>query len=187
MSANARETDRTAFTLHPPRRPYIKAIKEALKVPVLANGDIRSLAEAHACLEATGADGVLSAEPLLSNPALFSDPPVYAPPSDNRESTTSVASDQFQALCGGSACSGAASGSGGVRSGVSWLMFFFAGRRGGLRAHIGALSAATREHFCCCPYRCMARCSLLYMESSPSNRPYSAIEMSRAQIRPAMH
>ena len=78
MSANARETDRTAFTLHPPRRPYIKAIKEALKVPVLANGDIRSLAEAHACLEATGADGVLSAEPLLSNPALFSDPRVRA-------------------------------------------------------------------------------------------------------------
>ncbi len=82
MSANATETDRTPFTLHPPRRPYIKAIKEALKVPVLANGDIRSLAEAHACLEATGADGVLSAEPLLSNPALFSDPPAYAPPSD---------------------------------------------------------------------------------------------------------
>jgi tRNA-dihydrouridine synthase 1 len=64
------------------RRPYIKAIKEALKVPVLANGDIRSLAEAQACLEATGADGVLSAEPLLSNPALFSDPPAFPPPSD---------------------------------------------------------------------------------------------------------
>ena len=45
---------------------------------MLANGDIRSLAEAHACLEATGADGVLSAEPLLSNPALFSDPRVRA-------------------------------------------------------------------------------------------------------------
>jgi len=64
------------------RRPFIRAIKEALKVPVLANGDIRSLAEARACLEATGADGVLSAEPLLSNPALFSDPPYYEPPTD---------------------------------------------------------------------------------------------------------
>ena len=64
------------------RRTYIKAIKDALKVPVLANGDIRSLAEAKACLEATGADGVLSAEPLLSNPALFSDPQFYEPPSD---------------------------------------------------------------------------------------------------------
>ena len=64
------------------RRAYIRAIKDALKVPVLANGDIRSLAEARACLEATGADGVLSAEPLLSNPALFSDPPFYAAPTD---------------------------------------------------------------------------------------------------------
>ena len=63
-------------------RGYIKEIKQALKVPVLANGDIRSFEEAQKCLEATGADGVLSAEPLLSNPALFSDPPFYAPPSD---------------------------------------------------------------------------------------------------------
>jgi tRNA-dihydrouridine synthase 1 len=53
-----------------------------LKVPVLANGDVRSFAEAQACLEATGADGILSAEPLLSNPALFSDPPYYPPPTD---------------------------------------------------------------------------------------------------------
>jgi tRNA-dihydrouridine synthase 1 len=64
------------------RRAFIKRIKEELKVPVLANGDIRSFAEAQACLEATGADGVLSAEPLLSNPALFSDPPYYPPPTD---------------------------------------------------------------------------------------------------------
>jgi len=49
---------------------------------VLANGDVRSFAEAQACLEATGADGVLSAEPLLSNPALFSNPPFYPPPAD---------------------------------------------------------------------------------------------------------
>ena len=51
-------------------------------MPVLANGDIRSFAEAQKCLEVTGADGVLSAEPLLSNPALFSDPPYYESPSD---------------------------------------------------------------------------------------------------------
>lgn len=60
---------------------YIREIKKQLKVPVLANGDIRTFAEAQKCLEATGADGVLSADPLLENPSLFSDPP-YAPPSD---------------------------------------------------------------------------------------------------------
>jgi len=60
---------------------FINEIKKQLKVPVLANGDIRSFAEAQRCLEATGADGVLSAEPLLESPSLFSDPP-FAPPTD---------------------------------------------------------------------------------------------------------
>ena len=60
---------------------FIREIKKRLKVPVLANGDIRTLDEARKCLEATGADGVLSADPLLENPSLFSDPP-FAPPSD---------------------------------------------------------------------------------------------------------
>lgn len=50
----------------------IKAVKDALRVPVLANGDVRSLDDVDACLAATGADGVLSAIPLLEDPALFS-------------------------------------------------------------------------------------------------------------------
>lgn len=58
---------------------FIAEIKKALRVPVLANGDIRTRREADACLEATGADGVLSAEPLLENPSLFSNPPMYEP------------------------------------------------------------------------------------------------------------
>ena len=60
---------------------FIKAIKERLTVPVIANGDVRTLAEARKCLEATGADGVMSADPLLENPSLFSDPP-FAPTRD---------------------------------------------------------------------------------------------------------
>ena len=58
---------------------FIAEIKKALRVPVLANGDIRTRGEADACLEATGADGVLSAEPLLENPSLFSNPAMYEP------------------------------------------------------------------------------------------------------------
>jgi tRNA-dihydrouridine synthase 1 len=50
----------------------IAAVKAALRVPVLANGDVRSLDDVDACLAATGADGVLSAVPLLEDPALFS-------------------------------------------------------------------------------------------------------------------
>ncbi|GLI58658.1 hypothetical protein VaNZ11_000400 [Volvox africanus] len=52
----------------------IRAVKAALSVPVLANGNIRHLADVEACLSYTGADGVLSAEALLADPALFDVP-----------------------------------------------------------------------------------------------------------------
>lgn len=41
-------------------------------MPVLANGNIRALADVARCMEYTGAVGVLSAESLLEDPALFS-------------------------------------------------------------------------------------------------------------------
>ncbi|KAJ8546187.1 hypothetical protein K7X08_018770 [Anisodus acutangulus] len=49
----------------------IKAVRNAVRIPVLANGNIRHIDDVDSCLEATGADGVLSADPLLENPALF--------------------------------------------------------------------------------------------------------------------
>ncbi|EFJ50748.1 hypothetical protein VOLCADRAFT_80128 [Volvox carteri f. nagariensis] len=52
----------------------IRAVKAALSVPVLANGNIRHLGDVGACLSYTGADGVLSAESLLADPALFDVP-----------------------------------------------------------------------------------------------------------------
>ena len=49
----------------------IRAVKEAVSVPVFANGGIFTAADVRRCLEATGADGVMAGEALLEDPALF--------------------------------------------------------------------------------------------------------------------
>ena len=49
----------------------IAAVKAALRIPVISNGNIRSKADVEACLQETGCDCVMSAKGLLSNPRLF--------------------------------------------------------------------------------------------------------------------
>ncbi|CAJ0949440.1 unnamed protein product [Ranitomeya imitator] len=49
----------------------IKIIKDSLSIPVVANGDIKSLKEAESIHQKTGADGVMAARGLLANPAMF--------------------------------------------------------------------------------------------------------------------
>ena len=46
-------------------------MREAVNIPVLANGNIRNLQDVHDCIAYTGAEGVMSAESLLEDPALF--------------------------------------------------------------------------------------------------------------------
>lgn len=49
----------------------IKLVREALNIPVIANGNVFTLEEAEALHQETGANGIMSARGLLENPALF--------------------------------------------------------------------------------------------------------------------
>ena len=62
-------------TVHMRKEPVdfeaIKVLKEAASVPIIANGDIKSLAQADEVVARTGVDGVMCAQGILDNPALF--------------------------------------------------------------------------------------------------------------------
>lgn len=55
----------------------IKEIKNAVQIPVVANGGIASFDDCMKCLEYTGCDGVMSSEAILEYPALFDDSKIY--------------------------------------------------------------------------------------------------------------
>lgn len=50
----------------------VAEIKKSLQIPVIFNGDVKSLSHADNFYEATKCDGFMSARAILSNPALFS-------------------------------------------------------------------------------------------------------------------
>ncbi|KAL8566374.1 tRNA-dihydrouridine(20a/20b) synthase [NAD(P)+]-like protein [Nucella lapillus] len=57
----------------------IRIIKDSVRIPVIANGDIKCLSDVASVTEKTGVDGVMSARGILANPALyagFEDTPV---------------------------------------------------------------------------------------------------------------
>ena len=51
----------------------IKEIKNTVKIPVIANGDIKSAADYKRCLDITGADGFMIGRAALGNPQIFSE------------------------------------------------------------------------------------------------------------------
>ena len=54
-----------------PKYEYIKLVKEAVNIPVIANGDINSVDDAIKVLELTNADGVMIGRGALGNPFLI--------------------------------------------------------------------------------------------------------------------
>lgn len=74
LAVHGRTREQKGRTAGPADWDVIRAVKEALTIPVLANGNVRHRGDADACIAATGADGVLSAVWLLENPALFEAP-----------------------------------------------------------------------------------------------------------------
>ncbi len=54
-----------------PQMAYVREAVTALPCPVLANGDLNTAAEVHACLAATGAAGAMLGRGAVRNPYLF--------------------------------------------------------------------------------------------------------------------
>ncbi|OSX73633.1 hypothetical protein BU14_0333s0021 [Porphyra umbilicalis] len=74
LAVHGRTREQKGRTAGPADWEVIRAVKAALSIPVLANGNVNHRGDADACLATTGADAVLSAVWLLENPALFAAP-----------------------------------------------------------------------------------------------------------------
>lgn len=83
---------------------YIRQVKEALSIPVIGNGDIRSAQDAQRMLEETGCDAVMVGRGLLGDPWLIAQCVGYLkngvlPPDATMEEKFRLARKHAQRLC----------------------------------------------------------------------------------------
>lgn len=68
IAVHGRTKDQRA---EPVNKEAIKTIKESLSIPVIANGDIKSLHDVEEIQTVTKVDGVMAARGILQNPAMY--------------------------------------------------------------------------------------------------------------------
>lgn len=71
ITVHGRTVESSKIYTGPANWEVIRRVKEAVGIPVVANGGISCRADALKCLEESGADAVMSSEALLENPKLF--------------------------------------------------------------------------------------------------------------------
>lgn len=83
---------RTRMQYYKPPVDYyiIKEVKNALSIPVIANGDIDSAQKAKAVMDATGCDIIMVGRASMGNPWLFSDICAYLDDPNTQLSTPSI-------------------------------------------------------------------------------------------------
>lgn len=83
---------------------YIKAVKDAVQIPVMGNGDVRSAQDAQRMLDETGCDGVMIGRGVLGDPWLIKEVSMYlsskeAMPSVSIEEKFEMAKLHAKRLC----------------------------------------------------------------------------------------
>lgn len=95
----------------------IRKVKQALSIPVLANGNVQCHVDVARCLHFTKADGVMAASALLANPRMFEG---FGCPSSSQDATGGTGSVKNGVFCIDSHCWGNGVGPRGVVIERNW-------------------------------------------------------------------